>query len=99
MFHRIDKMTVEGPTFLNVTFKDGVFCRYDIAPLMERYGGIFSPLKNAILFSQAKVAAGGYGVVWNADIDLCAEDIYDFATAQRGAGGGRARREEGRGKR
>ena len=80
MFHRIDRMTIEEPTFLNVTFKAGTFCRYDVAPLMERYSDIFGPLKNAVLFSQAKVAAGGYGVVWNADIDLCAEDIYDSAT-------------------
>ena len=79
MFHRIDKMTVERPTFLNVTFKDGTFCRYDVAPLMEKYNDIFGLLKDAVLFSQARVAAGGYGVVWNADIDLCADDIYDSA--------------------
>ena len=76
MFHRIDKMTVESPTFLNVTFKDGAFCRYDVSPLMERHADVFGSLRNPILFSQAKVAAGGYGVVWNADIDLCADDIY-----------------------
>ena len=80
MFHRIDRMTVEGPTFLNVTFMDGVFCRYDVATLIKRYSDIFGPLKNGVLFSQAKVAAGGYGVVWNADIDLCADDIYNAVT-------------------
>ena len=74
-------MTVEGPTFLNVTFKDGTFCRYDVAPLMAKRSDIFGALSNAILFSQARVAAGGYGVVWNADIDLCAEDIYLSATS------------------
>ena len=76
MFHRIDRMTVEGPTFLNVTFRGGAFRRYDVEPLMIQHSGIFGALRNPILFSQAKVAAGGYGVVWNADIDLCAEDIY-----------------------
>ncbi len=76
MFHRIDKLTVEKPTFLNVTFKDGKSCRYDVAPLIAKYE-LFNDLRNPILFSQAKVAVGGYGVVWSADIDLCAEDIYD----------------------
>lgn len=77
MFHRIDRMTVEEPTFLNVTFKDGSFRRYNVVPLMVQHSRIFGALKNPILFSQARVAAGGYGVVWNADVDLCAEDIYD----------------------
>lgn len=80
MFHRIDNLTVEKPTYLNVTFKDGSFRRYDVAPLMVQHSRIFGALRNPILFSQARVAAGGYGVVWNADIDLCAEDIYDSAS-------------------
>ena len=80
MFHRIDRMTVESPTFLNVTFRDGVFRRYDVEPLMIQHSEIFGALRNPILFSQAKIAAGGYGVVWNADIDLCAEDIYNAAS-------------------
>lgn len=76
MFHKIDSLEVESPTFLNVKFKDGVCRRYDMAPLIERYE-VFRALTNPVLFSQAQVAAGGYGVIWNSEIDLCAEDIYE----------------------
>ena len=78
MFNKIDTVATERPLFLNVVFRDGKSCRYDMAPLVEKYD-YFRDLKNPVLFSQATVAKGGYGVVWNADIDICAEDLYEQA--------------------
>lgn len=78
MFNKIDTVSTEMPLFLNVVFRDGKKCRYDMAPLVSRYA-YFKDLRNPILFSQATVAKGGYGVVWNSEIDLCADDIYEQA--------------------
>jgi hypothetical protein len=58
---------------LLITFEDGKKRIYDAHPLLEK--AIYSQLKNLAFFLCAKVECGT--VVWNDDIDIAPEHLYD----------------------
>lgn len=60
---------------IGVLFEDGVFKKYDLAPLAAKWP-VFNALHYRKLFESARVDAGGYGIVWNEDIDIAAEEVY-----------------------
>jgi hypothetical protein len=51
-----------------VEFSDNEIRKYDITPLLNRK--IFEPLKNPVFFRNFRVDTGGYGIIWNEDIDI-----------------------------
>lgn len=76
MFHPIVFLRRAGDTCLYVAFADGEIRLYDMQALIDAHPA-FSPLRDESLFSCVSVDAGGYGVSWNDDIDLSAEEIYE----------------------
>ena len=58
---------------LLLTFADGSKKTYDAKPLLEK--PIYSDLKNQAFFQKAKVSCGT--VVWNDDIDIAPEHLYE----------------------
>ena len=49
---------------------------YNITPLFEKYK-FFLPLKNsAELFNSVTVDQGGYGIIWNDDIDISCDELW-----------------------
>jgi hypothetical protein len=60
---------------LILTFADGVKKVYNARPLLEK--AIYSQLRNLAFFLQAKVECGT--VVWNDDIDIAPEHLYEFS--------------------
>lgn len=64
----------EGTT-LEVTFQSGEVKQYDIASLFPKYP-ILEALKDRSLFTSGKLI-GHYGIVWNDDLDIEAETIYE----------------------
>lgn len=78
MFHKaIDLKFLEG-TMLEVTFQDGKVKRYDMASLFGKYPQL-KALENRKLFTSGKLM-GMYGIIWNDDLDIEAETIYDDGT-------------------
>jgi len=76
MFHKAKTVTPLPDYCLLVHFADGADKEYDMKPLFDQYP-VFLELKETPgLFNQAKADVGGYGVVWNEDIDLDTEEIY-----------------------
>lgn len=58
-------------------FENGIKKKYDIKTLIEEYA-IFKNLKqNKDLFNKVIVDRGGYGISWNEEIDLAAEEIWE----------------------
>ncbi len=51
-----------------VEFSDNEIRKYDITPLLNRK--MFEPLKNPAFFRNFRVDTGGYGIIWNEDIDI-----------------------------
>ena len=62
---------------LRAEFLDGSKKIYDVKPLMEKIQ-VFTMLRYVHgLFGQVKLDIGGYGVVWNDEIDLSCDEIYE----------------------
>lgn len=61
---------------LSITFASGEQKLYNARPLLEK--PIYSPLKNLAFFLEAKAECGT--VVWNDDIDIAPEHLYECST-------------------
>lgn len=83
MFHKIKSVTPSSDSRLIVQFSEGVTKQYDMKPLFDKYP-MFLPLKDHPgLFASAEVDVGGYGIIWNDDIDIaCDELFYNGETIQ-----------------
>ncbi len=77
MFHRVKAVNALPDYRLSVQFTEGVTKIYDVKPLFEKWAA-FKALQNSPeLFSGVEVDAGGYGIIWNDDIDLSCEELYE----------------------
>lgn len=75
MFHKaMDLRLLEG-TALEVTFQDGVVKCYDMRALFPKYPQL-RQLEDRDLFLSGKLF-GAYGIVWNDELDLEAETVYE----------------------
>ena len=81
MFHKITSLATLPDYVLLVGFSSGEFKQFDLKSIMNKYPP-FAALKNVNgLYEQAKIDAGGYGIVWNDDLDISAEGIYEKGVA------------------
>ena len=80
MFHKIKNVNALPDYKLSVQFAEGVTKIYDVASLFEKYS-FFLPLKGSPeLFSSVIVDQGGYGIVWNDDIDISCDELWENGT-------------------
>ncbi len=82
MFHKVKEVTPLSDLKLAVQFVNGTTKVYDAAPLMERFD-VFKALENEELFGSVEVDVGGYGIVWNDDIDLSCDELWDNGIERR----------------
>lgn len=80
MFHKI-KSVASLPDFkLSVQFSEGVTRLYDMKPLFKRLP-VFKQLENdPAEFAGVSVDVGGYGIVWNDELDLSCDELWDNGT-------------------
>lgn len=77
MFHKIKAVNALPDYRLSVQFAEGVTKIYDVKPLFDKWPP-FSSLKNLPeLFSDVEVDVGGYGVIWNDDLDLSCDELFE----------------------
>lgn len=60
---------------LSVLFENNILRQYDVKPLIKKYPA-FADLKNNALFNLVAVGPGGFGVIWNDEIDLSEYEIW-----------------------
>lgn len=75
MFHKIKNVFPLEDYKLLVQFCVGVTKIYDVKPLFE-WRAVFKKLKEDELFYGAYVDTGGYGVVWNDEIDIACDELW-----------------------
>ncbi len=83
MFHKIKNVAALPDFRLSVQFSEGVTKIYDIKPLFDRLP-VFRELKdNPEVFSDVFVDTGGYGIVWNDDLDLSCDELWEHGIPVR----------------
>lgn len=60
---------------ITVKFSNNLVKIIDLSPLFSN--SMFEPLMNESFFKQAKVDTGGFGIVWNEDIDISEAYLWD----------------------
>ncbi len=75
-FHKIKNITPLDDLFLLAEFQDGSFKKYDVKNLLNKIPAF--EMLNYVpgLFKQVKVDIGGYGIVWNDELDLECDELY-----------------------
>lgn len=76
MFHKIKNVSALDDYKLCVQFSEGVTMIYDVKPLFKKWN-IFNELKKNNLFFDVSVDVGGHGIIWNDDIDLSCDELYE----------------------
>lgn len=77
MTHKIKSITPLENSIILAVFQNGIEKKYDIRNLYPRFPQFKIFEKDKELFKQVQVDAGGYGISWNDDLDLDAEDIWE----------------------
>lgn len=77
MFHKI-KMVSALPDFrLSVQFCEGITKIYDVKPLFDQIPAFASLREHPEEFGAVSVDVGGYGIVWNDDLDLSCDELWE----------------------
>lgn len=76
MFHKLNRIKALSGCMLWAEFKDGKEVVYDVSALTE-FNPVFCALvQDPALFVQVRIDPGGYGISWNDEIDLDAEELW-----------------------
>lgn len=76
MFHKIKNVTPLQDFKISIQFAEGITKIYDMKKLIEK-NKIFADLKDINLFNSVEVDIGGYGVIWNDDIDISCDELFE----------------------
>lgn len=76
MFHKTKNVSPLTDYRLSVQFAEGCTKIYDVKPLFDAIPA-FKELKEPHLFSEVTVDVGGYGIIWNDDLDLSCDELWE----------------------
>lgn len=76
MFHKIKAVTPLSEYRLSVQFAEGCTKIYNVKLLFD-WILAFAELKDERLFSEVTVDVGGHGIVWNDDLDLACDELWE----------------------
>ena len=75
MFHKAIELNFKEGTVLEVAFRDGKVKQYDVSVLFGKYPQMRA-LEDRALFLSGRLI-GFYGIVWNDELDIEAETVYN----------------------
>ena len=76
MFHKVKAVNALPDFCLSIQFAEGVTKLYDVKPLFEKWEPFLVLERMPELFSNVTVDEGGYGIIWNDEIDLSCDELY-----------------------
>ena len=77
MFHKVKSVSPLSDFKLSVQFSEGVTKLYDLKPLFKRIPAFQHLNNNLAEFNCVSVDVGGYGIVWNDDLDLSCDELWE----------------------
>jgi hypothetical protein len=81
MFHKIKNVSALTDYKLSVQFSEGVTKIYDVKPLFEKLPVFKRFLDYPEEFAGVSVDVGGYGVVWDDELDLSCDELWENGEA------------------
>ena len=77
MFHKVKAVNALPDYCLTVQFAEGVTKIYDLKPLFQKWAPFNELQKQPQLFFSVEVDPGGYGIIWNDDLDLSCNELFE----------------------
>ena len=77
MYRKIKSVKPLDNLKLSAVFQDGTEKEYNVGALSSVFPQFREFETNPELFAQVKVDAGGYGISWNDELDLAADEIWE----------------------
>ena len=62
---------------LELTYQDGKIIRYDMSAMFSKFPQLEELRRDRELFVRGHLDPGGYGIIWNDDLDFDATSIYE----------------------
>ncbi len=76
MFHKIKNVSPLPEYKLSVQFAEGVTKIYDVKPLFQKIPA-FKSFDSNNDFGGVYVDVGGYGIIWNDELDLSCDELWE----------------------
>lgn len=77
MFHIVKEVNALPDYRLSIQFVEGVTKIYDVKLLFTKWMQFKALEASPELFSSVKVDIGGYGIIWNDDLDLSCNELFE----------------------
>ena len=77
MFHKVKSISPLADFKLSVQFSEGVTKLYDVKPLFEKIPAFSSLKDHPDEFACVAVDVGGYGIIWNDELDLSCDELWE----------------------
>ena len=77
MFHKVKGVSPLPDFRLSVQFSEGVTKIYDVKPLFDRIPMLSALREQPQIFGGVSVDVGGYGIVWNDELDLSCDELWE----------------------
>ena len=76
MFVRATELKFLNGVKVEVTYIDGSVIKYDFSTMFSKYPQL-KQLKDRKLFESGRLDPGGYGIIWNDQLDFDVQSIYE----------------------
>ena len=80
MFHKVKSVAPLSGFKLSVQFSEGVTKLYDMNPLFEKIPAFQYLRDNPAGFHSVSVDVGGFGIIWDDDLDLSCDELWEHGT-------------------
>lgn len=77
MFHKIKNVSPLPDYRLSVQFAEGITKLYDVKLLFDKLPVFKSLINHLEEFASVVVDVGGYGIVWNDELDLSCDELWE----------------------
>ena len=76
MFHKVKAVHALPDYRLSVQFSEGITKIYDVKPLFSKWEPFKALEQSPELFTEVEIDTGGYGIIWNDDLDLSCDELF-----------------------
>ena len=80
MFHKVKNVFPNADHRLIIQFCEGVTKEYDMNPLFEKIPAFLALKNKPDEFFSVTVDVGGFGIIWNDDLDLSCDELWENGT-------------------